>query len=460
MKSKISVSSLRPTSITFLFITMLLCVITIMLNNIISNSYNVIRKALDIESRLTIFVFTAVIYSIFQFKILSYVEAVSSSIFGNNTKLRIIHTGIKVTQFFILAGIVYIIFQMFLVNTYSLFVVVLLSTVSYCTAIFVIITFSFRFFSWAINDRGKSTVLYAISAIFILVNLTSSLIYEHISLSQTVTSFDIRDHSGNDNKRLVKNLLFDIYLSSTILVFLSNWLASLFLLKNYFQKLPKTLYWTIFAIPLIYFISQYSPFAATFLQQTIVNPIQVIYAYTIIYTVNGVIGGVLIGMSFLIASRKINDDKIKNYLYFATIGYVLLFSGNNIINISILSYPPFGFSGIPYVSLSSYLIFIGVYASALQIAHDNKVRRFIKKEIKEDLILHKMGTQEMYRETQDKILRVSERASREVEEDTGVKPELNDDEIRQYVEDVLSEVRKMKKVKTSDSASEKYSKEE
>jgi hypothetical protein len=36
-----------------------------------------------------------------------------------------------------------------------------------------------------------------------------------------------------------------------------------------------------------------------------------------------------------------------------------------LINITNLTYPPFGIVGIPYVALSSVLIFIGIYSSAV-----------------------------------------------------------------------------------------------
>src|SRR3954447_24369526 len=66
------------------------------------------------------------------------------------------------------------------------------------------------------------------------------------------------------------NNLFNIF---TIISFISWWIATIFLIKQYFTKENKYKYWIIFTVPLIYFIIQFIPFTISFI------PIDMIYYY-------------------------------------------------------------------------------------------------------------------------------------------------------------------------------------
>jgi hypothetical protein len=51
---------------------------------------------------------------------------------------------------------------------------------------------------------------------------------------------------------------------------------------------------------------------------------------------------------------------------------MLLFTSNQPLGLTFLSYPPFGLATISFFGLASYLSLIGVYSSAISVANDVK----------------------------------------------------------------------------------------
>jgi hypothetical protein len=113
-----------------------------------------------------------------------------------------------------------------------------------------------------------------------------------------------------------------------------------------------------------------------------------------------------------------------------------------LINITNLTYPPFGISGIPYVALSSLLIFIGIYSSAVFIAQDDEIRRFIKRSILDEGIFGHIGTAENYRQVENKLISATKKHSVSLEETSGIETTIPEEEIKEYIKTVLLETGK------------------
>ena len=52
----------------------------------------------------------------------------------------------------------------------------------------------------------------------------------------------------------------------------------------------------------------------------------------------------------------------------------VIFTSNQATMLINLPYPPFGMATISFVGLSSYLLLVGIYASAVSVAEDTKLR--------------------------------------------------------------------------------------
>ncbi len=98
------------------------------------------------------------------------------------------------------------------------------------------------------------------------------------------------------------------------------------------------------------------------------------------------------------------------------------------------------------MGLASYLLYLGIYSSALSVSEDARLRQTIRKEaLKESQrFLEVIGTAEMEQEIQRKVLRFSKRTQASMEDETGIGTSLDDDDVKRYLEEVLIEVRGMK----------------
>ena len=60
-------------------------------------------------------------------------------------------------------------------------------------------------------------------------------------------------------------------------------------------------------------------------------------------------------------------------------GLVIVFVSNQAVVLVSGPYPPFGLATSFFMGLSSYLLLIGIYSSAISVAEDSKLRQTIRK---------------------------------------------------------------------------------
>ena len=103
--------------------------------------------------------------------------------------------------------------------------------------------------------------------------------------------------------------------------------------------------------------------------------------YTVIFSLSKPVGGILFGIAFWIVARNVHHTVLRDYLMIAGYGFLLLFTSNQATVLINSPYPPFGMASISFVGLSSYLVLVGVYSSAVSVAQDAELRRSIRNSI-------------------------------------------------------------------------------
>ena len=168
--------------------------------------------------------------------------------------------------------------------------------------------------------------------------------------------------------------------------------------------------------------------------------------YTLLFSISKPLGGVLFGVAFWIVANNLKDNKVKGYLILSAYGMTLLFASNQPTSLILAPYPPFGLVTVCFIGLASYLLYLGIYSSALSVSEDSRLRQTIRKAaLKESQqFLDAIGSAEMEQEIQKKVLRFSKRTKALMEDETGISTSLDDDDIRRYLDEVLIEVKGMK----------------
>ena len=148
-------------------------------------------------------------------------------------------------------------------------------------------------------------------------------------------------------------------------------------------------------------------------------------------------------MAFWTLARSIRQDNaVRNYMIISAYGFVLLFASNQAIVLVTAPYPPFGLATISFVGLSSYLLMVGIYSSAISVSLDIGLRNAIRKSVTEQSnLLHSIGTAQMEKELQSRVLTISRKISDKIEEETGVESSMTEVEMKQYLNDVLKEIK-------------------
>ena len=129
-------------------------------------------------------------------------------------------------------------------------------------------------------------------------------------------------------------------------------------------------------------------------------------------------------------------------------GFMLFF---NTTSATVLqaAYPPFGLPNVSFVGLAAYLIFFGLYHSALSIAHDVKLSQLVRDSLRKDSgFLKSIGDAQMMGELESKILEITKKNSDTLEEKSGEESSMSDEEIKSYVHYVLQEIRTRKNIPT------------
>ncbi len=123
-------------------------------------------------------------------------------------------------------------------------------------------------------------------------------------------------------------------------------------------------------------------------------------------------------------------------------GLVLVFVSNQASVLVSASYPPFGIVSASFMGLASYLVVVGIYSTAISVAEDSSLRRSIRSfAIKESKLLESIGTAQMEQHIKKKVIEFTKRNQEKIAEETGIQSSLTEEDMRQYLEEVISEVK-------------------
>ena len=150
---------------------------------------------------------------------------------------------------------------------------------------------------------------------------------------------------------------------------------------------------------------------------------------------------VMVTMGCEIAPLEVSETA---YMIIAACGFVLFYVAGSAAATQ-LAYPPFGLASVSFTGLACYLIYTGLYSSAISVSQDSNLRQSIRKSaIEQTKFLQSIGKAQMEQELQKRVLTIAKKNSDIMAEETGVQPSLNEDDMKQYLEEILKEIKVMK----------------
>ncbi len=396
-----------------------------------------------LEWNILAFISAAIVYAVGQYAILKYVRKSSKEI-RSIENFFTIHKIVTVIQYALIAVLMITILQILLTSHYNIRLLLISIWISYPLAIFMLIYMARRFFYWFKSNKNTVVLFYGLSTMFIaadagisLVLTTSLLIGQPIDVHQIV---------GSESPAVPDNImpLEYAFIVVSIASFILTWIATVLMLRHHASKLGMIKYWFIVSIPLVYFLTQFQPlFLYIFSSYMLTDPISFSIIYTIIFSASKPVGGLLFAAAFWSIARRMRTSQLKNYMIISAYGLALIFGSEQALILANRPYPPFGLATISFLGLSSYLVLVGIYSSAVSVSMDSKLRESIRNfATKESRLLDSIGTAQMEREITKRVIEVTKKNQDLMVQETGINSSLTEEDVKKYLEDVIREVSK------------------
>ncbi len=339
--------------------------------------------------------------------------------------------------------IAFCIFQMFSEGEYATSILSIITTISFSLEVFILGLLTFKLVNW--YRLNKSFILWmfilsssSIAISGILINIQINILFEN-SLSS------VSKNIPGIFPALAGNTLIEVlqggYFVFSVVSFTLMWLTTSFLLYHYSSKMGIRKYWLLVVIPLVFYLSQFI-FLNTdiFLPLINSNPFFYIILLNTLYSMSLPIGGALFAISFLTMAKTVGKDNpiVQNYLKFSAYGILLVFIASQ-TTITRLNFPPFGIMSVSVIGLAAYILFIGLYSSAISASIDRKLLQSIREAtIQKARFLHNIAEAEVI----GAVLKVAKNEEEKLKEETGIESSLSEEDTQEYLQKILLEMQK------------------
>lgn len=420
----------------------------------------------EMSSRWGILVFTGIVaisYIAAQYILNAFLKDTSSGIFKRKIKFfRLLEVLLRFSQYVIGALLLALILQTLFTSEYYAVIPIAILVISFASAAITSSILTYKLLSWfRQNDtkRGNSNLvmlLFGLSTAALSLGLAATLTINSAALLAEnpikVTSHEVQDtFEGIKDKASSQTSLQGDHDSSTVILlrntflpfrisFILIWIGSTILLYPYSKSIGKITYWIVISLPVASNLIAYI--------HASLGP-SYLLSDRLVLVLSSTAGGILVSIIFLIMARNISKDskksqnEIVNYLNASAYGTAILV-------ISLLSpaqfmpYPPIGVASWSLVGLATFILSIGIYSSAVSVSEDNSLRSMIRRNvIAESKLLGSIGTAQMVQDMQKRVLKIAREQEESMKEETGIQASLSEDDMRQYLDRVMDEIRKV-----------------
>jgi hypothetical protein len=427
---------------------MIILIGTLVIDISIVKVYDLIDKSfISQQTKLFLFSLNTGLCLLLQFIILNYLQRIFTRRGLNKTlNIRTLYRISFIALFIIASLLGIVVFQEFSYHSYKKLISMLIILIAYGTAAGLIIRLASLFICWYRSSHNWIIFLYFSSMLFIAFNLLTTAIITCVKLVDRPD--EIKEFFGGtvDISAGKYVLLDNIYTASSIMSFVSIWITTALLMNYYREKLINAVAnWIILSIPLLYFLVNYfyQLILSTILFKYLANdPITISIVLTTFLSLSKPIGGFTFAIVFWNISRIIAYEKnIRTSMIISGWGILLLFGANQALVQTLTPHPPFGLATLTVLILASFLMLLGIYNSAALVSVNNNLRKSIHKHALESKLLGLIGQAEMGNVIEKTVYKITQRKD-SLEKDLEQPIELDEMELKKYVDFVIREVRK------------------
>jgi hypothetical protein len=428
---------------TKLLILMLVVIITIIVDSEAGIVADFIPAQLSSSIGISVFIAIAIIFAVTQYFILAYVKQSNKETRARALHINVTHIAVSIAQYVLVGMLAIVILQMLTAQQYSIITIYVSYVVSYGLWIVTLGLLARAFFSWYIrSNKNVMVLILTLSMIAYVVNGLTGLAGHIDLLTQqrpVITSTDVAYFPEFSIASLRSQIATANQIAASV-AYILTWIGSVKLLYPYIKKLGKIKFWTIMGAAMVYYLISYPLFVLGYF-----TPSENSDAMTsiLIFSLASVFTGIVFGAAFLSVARTLQKETaLRNYMIIAAYGLLVFYIAGSAIAAQ-AAYPPYGLASVSFIGLSCYLIYTGLYSSAVIVSQDTGLRQSIRRSVTEQSkLLHSIGTAHMEQELQSRVLTVAKKISDTMIEETGVKASMTENEIKEYIEMVKNEIDK------------------
>lgn len=349
--------------------------------------------------------------------------------------------GVWAIYYLMIAIMAFVILQLLFFSEYYTGLLSIAPTISYGLAVFLMGLLAYHFFSWFARNKAIVVLLYGLAAVSssVFVGLMAAIFYVEIFTNQpVVTTLESAGTFAPIDPGIEEILIVTLPGIVAVIIFLSLWGGTIVILYSNMKRIGKTRFWILVTTPIIFFMGSWITIYPE-IQET-PDDLNSIIIPVYLVTFSQVIAIALFSIAFVSMARAIPHHQISDYMYITCFG-LALFSIGTIATVSGAGYPPFGLPTVSLVGPFSFLLFIGLYRSAISTAEDSKLRHSIKVTAQQQLnLLRSIGTSEMERQLEKNVLEVTKLNTNNLMQQSGIEPTLTIEEISDVIADVKREL--------------------
>lgn len=434
-----------------LLLLMSILVITFLVDSQIGYIADFIPERLVTNEGIALFIGIAVVFAIGGILTLEYVKTKTKESRARVLHLHATHIGVTIAQYVLIAIIAFVIAQILVTAQYNTVMIAAALSISYGLWIITLALLSRAFLSWLSSSRSNVTVskrnvmvlILALSMIAYVVNGVTGLANFLLMLQEqleVVTSADVAFFPEFDPESQQQQINA-VYQIAGAIAYVLTWIGTVMLLRPYIHRIGKIKFYAIMGSAMVYYLIQYPLFVLGIVTPTGESDVEVMNTI-LITSIAGVFSGIIFGAAFLSIARTLQKGSaLREYMIIAAYG-LLLFYVAGTATATQAAYPPFGLASVSFTGLSCYLIYTGLYSSAISVSQDLALRQSIRESVKEQSkFLESMGTAQMEAELQTRVLSTAKKASDSMAEETGLESSMTEDDMKDYMEIVMNELK-------------------
>ncbi|MGA8914779.1 MAG: hypothetical protein WB474_02190 [Nitrososphaeraceae archaeon] len=395
-----------------------------------------IPEQLDSSQGIAAFIGIWGIVTVTQYYILAFVKLNNKESRARTGSLNLIHSFVIIAQFLLTGIIALVILQIFIAQEYNTIMLYITLSISYGLWIVTLGFLAKAFFSWYKLRKNLMVLIFALSMVAYVINGVFGLYSEVDGLAKRSSIIRTGDVAIFPESPSSINIVYQI---ASSVGYVLTWIATVMLLRPYIEKLGKLKFWSIMIVTMGYYLISFPLFSLGYF-----TPSENSNAMTniLIFSLSAIFTGILFGVAFLSVARTLKiGTPARNYMIIAAYGFLLFYIAGSAF-VSQAAYPPYGLISVSFTGLSCYLIYNGLYFAAISVSQDMTLRQSIRKSVMEQSkLLDNIGTAEMEKEVQKRVLTVVKKTSADMKESTGVDASMNEGEMKDYVELVIKELR-------------------